>query len=837
MTALAPTSNGAEDTRPDEAAIRSHLEFLTAPVREAHPDPRVEIAWGDPESGPNNAKTFRLDELHEAITHAIWVNQCCNNVYVGVTLKRVDAPLAGRTSREHAALATCLPIDIDKDFVFCAGKLRGIAKPQLMVLTGQIPETRGQLWIRHIPTEDLDLWDDVNRRAVQHCEGDLSALGTYRLMRLAGSVNFPPQRKRERGYVVERTITQFIDAPAYDLCELKDRLPAVQDGRVRAAQGNRIPALSARPQLPADLKLVSNTVPKIDSPPVEKMREMLQHLSARNCFAERNEVTNDETGRIVTVGWRECGMALKAAYGDEVGLELWGETHIDERARTDAPTQWASFAAEARAGDVTVRTLIKAAKDTGFTFGAVSAVLPGITGEEPPADVGDVKNGRLFAEMFRKQLLHIHETGEWLHFHPQQGWVAASPGEVDRAAKEVLSALGEKAAEAFKTAKPNDPAVKELMRHISRTSDAPRLNAMIEVAKSEPGMTVRLNEFDSDPMLLGVANGVLDLRKGTLLPVSPEVLVSKRCAVAFDPSAACPRFEQFMREVQPDPDVRLFLQRFLGYCLTGLVVEHLFLFLFGLGANGKSVFVELLAWLLGDYGRKIATEMLMHHQRNPAGPSPDIVSLKGLRLAYANETEEGRRLAEAHVKDMTGGDTLTGRVPYGKAAITFDPTHKLIVSGNHKPEIIDTSFGMWRRVALTPFEVTIPEADRDPKLLEKLKREGSGILNRMLAGLREYQENGLQIPQQIAGATAAYRDEQDIIGEWIRENCNTGAGSSAHKHALYHDYTAWCDANGHKPLAQGRLTRRLNDRNFRLAPDKRTVHGLARKRGSVPSNL
>ena len=255
---------------------------------------------------------------------------------------------------------------------------------------------------------------------------------------------------------------------------------------------------------------------------------------------------------------------------------------------------------------------------------------------------------------------------------------------------------------------------------------------MIEMAKSEPGMTVRLSDFDDDPMLLGVANGVLDLRTGKLLPMSPDVLVSKRCNVAYDPAATCPRFVQFLKEVQPEKEMADFLLRLMGYCLTGDVSKQVFGFFYGHGANGKSVFIELMAWLLGDYARKIATDMLMHHQRNPQGPSPDIVSLKGLRLAFANETEEGRRLAEARVKDLTGGDTLTGRVPYGKADIAFRPTHKLFVVGNHKPEITDTSLGMWRRVRLIPFDQTIAEAKRDPKLLETLKGEGAGILNVLL---------------------------------------------------------------------------------------------------------
>ena len=133
--------------------------------------------------------------------------------------------------------------------------------------------------------------------------------------------------------------------------------------------------------------------------------------------------------------------------------------------------------------------------------------------------------------------------------------------------------------------------------------------------------------------------------------------------MAYDAAATCPQFDKYLAEVQPDPVIRVFLQRFVGYLLTGSDNEQVFVFFYGLGANGKSVFIELIAWLMGDYSRKIPTEMLMHHQRSPQGPSPDIVALKGIRMAHANETDEGRRLAEARVKDLTGGGFTNRKGP------------------------------------------------------------------------------------------------------------------------------------------------------------------------------
>ncbi len=451
-----------------------------------------------------------------------------------------------------------------------------------------------------------------------------------------------------------------------------------------------------------------------------------------------------------------------------------------------------------------------------------------------PISTGDIANGQRFADEFRGKLLWIFDVGEWLRFDAESGWVSEPSVEVEAAAKAVIKSMGREAAEAV-IAAPHDPAAKRRLKEFERTSRLPHMRAMIEMAKSEPGMAASLVEFDADPMLLGVLNGVLDLRTGTLRSVSPELRVSKRCRVAFDSGVDCPRFRAFLKEVLPEADVRAFLRRFVGYTITGSVEEQVFAFLHGSGANGKSVLVELLAWLLGDYARKISTDMLMQQQRSAQGPDPDIVELKGVRFAYANETEDGRRLSDARVKDMTGGDTLTGRVPYAKAAVRFDPTFQLVIVGNHKPAISDTSNGMWRRVILIPFEQTIAEADRDPNLLAKLKAEGSGILNWALAGLSEWRKERLRVPTSIKAATAAYRDEQDVLKEFIFEICDIDGTSKVAKDTLNWTYQNWCKDNGHKPMSATRLTRDLGDRGFKRDPGRRHILGLILKPPTSPA--
>ena len=439
---------------------------------------------------------------------------------------------------------------------------------------------------------------------------------------------------------------------------------------------------------------------------------------------------------------------------------------------------------------------------------------------------GDIYAGKHFSRMHKDELLYIPELDTWFNFKPDTGWSSAPYKEEVRRAWQTVQDFRRIAAEKITSIDSEDANATKAFQFAKKYGKHQNLLAMIQMAKAELGMSRSINQFDSNPMLLGVQNGVLDLKSQRLLPMSPDIFVSKRCNAKFDPSATCPRFLRFLSEIQPTAENVNFFQRWIGYNLTGLVDEQKLLFLFGEGANGKSVIAELMAWLMGDYTQKIATEMLMQHQRNPQGPSPDIVALKGARFIYANETEEGKHLNASRVKDLTGGDTLSGRMTYGKVNLMFRPTHKLWIIGNHKPDISDNSYGMWRRILLANFNVTISEDNRDPKLLEKLKGEASGILNWALEGLRMYLASGLQVPANIQAATDCYRDEQDILGEWLQHHCSIASDKKVSKQSLYSAYRAYCADNGLWPLSKTKLTRRLNERGFHPLSDKRSISGL-----------
>jgi putative DNA primase/helicase len=558
-------------------------------------------------------------------------------------------------------------------------------------------------------------------------------------------------------------------------------------------------ALKASNKSPA-LALIDNSdlagTSKSNPPPetileIERARAMLAAIPATCEYP----IWRDLLWAIASTGWT-CARDLAMQ---------WSASAPDRFSETEFDKVWRSYNPSLCNG-IGFGTLIHHARACGWSESAST---------DDPASSGDIKNGQLFAAQWRSKLLHIHETGDWLSYNESSGWTHAEPGAVDRAGKEVISLLRAHVAEQWQKA-PDDTRTKRLMAHVERSSTEPKLRAMIVLAKSEHGMTVRFSELDADPSLLGVRNGVLDLTRGQLLPTSPALLVSKRCQAAFDPIAEAPAWTAFIdRVTRGKPEVARFLQRLAGYLLTGDTREQCFVFLHGLGANGKTTFAETLRYLLGDYTVVLPTSALMVSRRDAGAPSPDLMLLKGARLALAAETEEGSRLAEAQLKALTGGDAITARNPYGQFT-TWQPTHKIIIVGNHRPVIAGSDHGIWRRVCLVPFEETIPDAERDPDLTRKLRAESPGILNWALAGLYEWQQSGLRPPAQVRAAADDYRADMDIIGQWLTEHTEPAPEGREPTARLYSAYQTWARVTGWNPMTAQRFGRKLAERGITL---------------------
>ncbi|MCX6978183.1 MAG: phage/plasmid primase, P4 family, partial [Verrucomicrobia bacterium] len=264
-----------------------------------------------------------------------------------------------------------------------------------------------------------------------------------------------------------------------------------------------------------------------------------------------------------------------------------------------------------------------------------------------------------------------------------------------------------------------------------------------------------------------------------------------------------------------------FLQRSIGYSLTGLTAEHVFWFLHGCGKNGKSVFIETMQKLSGEYGSR-ASERLLSTPRHGGEARPDeLATLPGVRLLFGSETQEGVRLNEKLVKDLTGGDTLRAQALY-KTGFNFQPVCKLWMFGNHKPDIGGTDFGIWRRVLLVPFTEQISAEEQDKHLTTKLCAELPGILNWALRGLREWRKNeSLAPPQCVVHGTEEYQSDQDTLGDFLEECIKREPEQTVTKTAVYSTYQKWAENNGIRyPLTSKSLSRKLKDRGFSEAPNR-----------------
>ncbi|WP_030962629.1 phage/plasmid primase, P4 family [Streptomyces sp. NRRL S-378] len=343
---------------------------------------------------------------------------------------------------------------------------------------------------------------------------------------------------------------------------------------------------------------------------------------------------------------------------------------------------------------------------------------------------------------------------------------------------------------------------------------------VIKVLPSVPGVPAQAADFDADEDLLSVANGTINLRTGRLHPHRPEDMITRRLDVAYNPDARAERWEAFLPEVFPNhPEMPAFMRRLVGYGITGSTAEQCFAFMHGQGSNGKSAFLDALLHVFR--GVTKSTEFSTFEQRTAVGQaSPELAELRGARLVTASETEKYSRLAEALVKQLTGGDPVTTRRLYGNP-FTYVPSFLLMVAGNYKPAILSQDLGVWRRVKLIPFEATFHRGTTaDTSLPQKLRAEAEGILAWAVRGAQEWYEHGLQEPASVATATQDYRESEDRLAEFIAARLVQEVGARVAPMAVRRAYAEWAEDAGlsRKEVLSGwALGVELESRGFKKA--------------------
>jgi len=408
----------------------------------------------------------------------------------------------------------------------------------------------------------------------------------------------------------------------------------------------------------------------------------------------------------------------------------------------------------------------------------------------PDAAVGEVHSGQArmayrLAEHYAGELLHVHGIG-WLTWDGTR-WAGDDPGAPKRAVLDVL-----------RTALAQSLDDKRLRTDVGKCESAAGVAGVLDLAAALVEFAVTVSDLDADPYLLNVANGTLDLRTMELRPHDPTDRITKVTTAAWDSDAPTATWGTFLVHVLPDTEVREFLQRVAGVGLLGIVVEHVLPILTGTGSNGKSVFDKALRHALGNYASTVEPDLFLHRQgAHPTGE----MDLLGIRWCVVSETEKDRRLAEATMKRLTGGDTIRAR-RMRQDFIEFTPSHTAVMITNHLPKVSGDDPAIWRRLRVVPFEVVIPAEDRDKHLDERLQADADAVLAWAVAGYTDYARRGeLAEPTSVLTATDNYHKASDAVARFLAEEtmrCN-GFATVAD---LFARWARWTLIDGTEPMSQ-----------------------------------
>jgi len=376
----------------------------------------------------------------------------------------------------------------------------------------------------------------------------------------------------------------------------------------------------------------------------------------------------------------------------------------------------------------------------------------------------------------------------------------------------------------------HDGKLDRFSRFMTSTGNITRIKAML--ASAEPYLVRAPNVIDADPWLFNCANGTLDLQRALdqgleddeadprLRPHDRRDLLTKLAPIDFDRAAPAPNFTAFLERIQPDPSVRTFLQTWFGYCISGDVSEQKMVIMHGLGSNGKSTLINAIVNVMGDYSATLdISSFLASREKRGGEATPDLARLPGTRLVVASEPDAGARLNESSVKVITGGERMAVRQLF-QEQFEFEPSFKVVISCNHRPTIRGQDHGIWRRILVVPFNVTMTNDQKDPHLNRKLAAEGPGILSWLLDGLTLYRERGLVVPDAIADAIEDYRNESDPIGQFLK-SCtiptpHVGPQAERVRAAeLYDRYVAWSKENAQEAISTTAFGKRMIDRGFK----------------------
>lgn len=420
----------------------------------------------------------------------------------------------------------------------------------------------------------------------------------------------------------------------------------------------------------------------------------------------------------------------------------------------------------------------------------------------------DIGNASRFVHQHADHARYVPELDTWLTWDGSRWTADTGQAQTVERAKQTVRSIRDEAGRVQ-----SDELEKKLLAHATNSARSNRIRGLLELARTDPAITRPAHKLDRDPWLLCTPSGTVDLHTGQLRDNDRHDGLTLQTRAAYTPGARSALWEATLARSLPDEEARGYLQRLVGVSLIGQVVEHVLPIPWGTGANGKSTILEAIRRALGEYAASAPLDLLMQTRRDGGAATPELAALRAKRFVLVSETKEDARLAAERVKSITGGDAITARPLYGHP-ITFQPSHTVWLQTNHRPRVADDGEAIWRRLALIPFTVTIPEKERDGTLPTRLELDSSAILSWCVDGCLAYQRDGLAAPAPITQATKEYRAAEDTFGAWLEERTANDLGGWASANDLHVSYGNWAHEHAAPRLSQAAMADRLRARGY-----------------------
>ena len=619
-----------------------------------------------------------------------------------------------------------------------------------------------------------------------------------------------PEGRKRRGAVEMYSTLRYFTVTGnqfgleYPFSDCTERV-AVMHRKYLGEEENAAGAQKAAPPMPtgrgtnADMSVGAILRRMFDSKHGQKLQDLYNGSWERYGIGDGSQSSADQAFCNTLAFWCRCDAALMDAIFRRSGLyrqkwdkrrgaKTYGQITID-RAIKDCRDIWEP---QERVQHP-VPAVPPPPQNTSNDVPAIENATVGETGQRRYYTYDDTGNALRFRDANAGLIHYNHVDGCWIYWDGVR-WASDENGEIKRRADKMLADMAKDLKEMQ-----DDPAYNAYKKHLSRSRSHRGKEGFIAEARHLEGVPVLPSEMDRAGNAFNVRNCLISLKTGKTAEHDKKYMISKLAPVTYDENAKCPRWDRFIEEITcGDKSLQLYLQRMIGYCMTAYTKEQCMFFLYGNGSNGKSVFVDTIAYMLGEYAASCQPETVMMRDRNNTARG-DLARLKGARMVVTSEPNDGCRLDEGIVKQMTGGteNKLTARFLYGRE-FEFSPEFKIVMSTNYKPVIKGTDNGIWRRVRLIPFTAEFTKENRDPQLTEKLRRELPGILNWAIAGAVGWRKGGMPPCAIIHQAGQDERRAMDSVRQLLDDCTTRSESSSTQASTLYKCYKAWCSEQGNR---------------------------------------